>query len=226
LIRARDAHSWVEAYFPGYGWVSFDPTPTDAVATPTGWGRAMLYLDALSSFWREWVVNYDVGHQQTLGRQATQNGLRWVRHTQSWVHHRYTAWLSTARRIQHSASRSPVRWSVAGGALTLLLFLAANVGRLLRTLRRRRIAAHPEKSPRNAATIWYEKTVRLLARRGLSKSPVQTPTEFLTSVADDEVRAALARFTEHYERARFSDSSEDAAQLPELYEEVSTSARH
>ncbi|MFZ0284804.1 MAG: DUF3488 and transglutaminase-like domain-containing protein, partial [Terriglobales bacterium] len=27
LVRASNAHSWVEAYFPGYGWISFDPTP-------------------------------------------------------------------------------------------------------------------------------------------------------------------------------------------------------
>jgi len=27
IVRASDAHSWVEAYFPGTGWVSFDPTP-------------------------------------------------------------------------------------------------------------------------------------------------------------------------------------------------------
>ena len=26
IIRQKDAHSWVEAYFPEYGWVSFDPT--------------------------------------------------------------------------------------------------------------------------------------------------------------------------------------------------------
>ncbi|WP_052339377.1 transglutaminase-like domain-containing protein, partial [Gorillibacterium massiliense] len=26
-VRNRDAHSWVEVYFPGAGWVSFDPTP-------------------------------------------------------------------------------------------------------------------------------------------------------------------------------------------------------
>jgi len=27
VARARDAHAWVEAYFDGYGWISFDPTP-------------------------------------------------------------------------------------------------------------------------------------------------------------------------------------------------------
>jgi transglutaminase-like putative cysteine protease len=27
VVRASSAHSWVEAYFPGYDWVSFDPTP-------------------------------------------------------------------------------------------------------------------------------------------------------------------------------------------------------
>lgn len=26
IVRERDAHTWVEAYFPGYGWVEFEPT--------------------------------------------------------------------------------------------------------------------------------------------------------------------------------------------------------
>jgi hypothetical protein len=32
IIRDLDAHSWVEAYFPRYGWVTFDPTPGDSPA--------------------------------------------------------------------------------------------------------------------------------------------------------------------------------------------------
>ncbi len=30
LVRERDAHTWVEVYFPGYGWVEFEPTAAQA----------------------------------------------------------------------------------------------------------------------------------------------------------------------------------------------------
>lgn len=30
VVRERDAHTWVEVYFPGYGWIEFEPTSAEA----------------------------------------------------------------------------------------------------------------------------------------------------------------------------------------------------
>jgi len=38
-VSSSDAHSWVEAYFPGYGWVPFEPTPPSQVGNYQPFGR-------------------------------------------------------------------------------------------------------------------------------------------------------------------------------------------
>ena len=34
VVREQDAHAWVEAYFPGYGWIEFEPTPSQPPFPP------------------------------------------------------------------------------------------------------------------------------------------------------------------------------------------------
>jgi transglutaminase-like putative cysteine protease len=35
VIRNWSAHAWVEVYFPGVGWVAFDPTAGRSIALPS-----------------------------------------------------------------------------------------------------------------------------------------------------------------------------------------------
>ena len=225
LVQASNAHSWVEAYFPGYGWINFDPTPAAPVTAHTGWSRAMLYVDAMASFWREWVVSYDVSHQQSLGQEAVRSGQRWFQALRTWSRRRYQGLLDGVRHTQDTVSRTPERWGVAGLLSFALLVLVVNARRLWRAIRTHRLAARPEKSPRQAATIWYERMTRMVARWGWHKSPGQTPAEFVICIRDARVRKRVAQFTRHYESARFGDSAEEAKRLPELYEEVSAAAQ-
>jgi len=225
VVRAKNAHSWVEAYFPGYGWITFDPTPGGGIGTPEGWDRAMLYLDAAESFWREWVISYDSTHQYILG-QATLSGTRnsWER-MRIWARLQYARLMSWARRGQQGAEQSPFRWLGGSLGIALLLLGLGNAGRIARMIRSRRLQAHPERAPDQAAAVWYERMARYLARRGMKKSAAQTAQEFVRVIGDERIRIPVGRFTDAYESARFGNSPDDALRLPELYEEVELATR-
>ncbi len=225
VVRASNAHSWVEAYFPGEGWVAFDPTPGAAITTSTGWSRMAMYVDAMASFWREWVVNYDVVHQQALAMSAGSRSRHWLRVLRRWWHRHYEVLIAAARRGGSTVAGSPLRWGLGGMLVAALLLFAVKLPRLLLALEKFRLAVRPERSPRKAATIWYERMTENVARRGWRKSPGQTPDEFVARIDDAQVRQRVAEFTRHYQSARFDDSVEDVLRLPELYEEISASHR-
>jgi hypothetical protein len=221
IVRERDAHSWVEAYFPEYGWVTFDPTPSGAAGpAASGWSRVALYLDAAREMWREWIVNYDFSHQVRLSNQitATTNNVQFS--LRAWLRRKYGALVARGGRWQQRMQRmSPSSLAMLCGLLLSLLGLPF-LPRIWRSLQRARLLRDPRRAPKSAASFWYLRLLRRLARTGLRKMPAQTPEEFAFSIADPEMRKDVVTFTEHYERARFADSVDDAQRLPELYEEI------
>jgi len=225
VVRAKDAHSWVEAYFPGYGWQSFDPTPAGASGTPQGWNRLALYLDAMASFWRDWVVSYDTSHQYSLGQAAIGGTRGLLQAARIWARGHYAALLKWAKRSQVRVEHSPGRWAVLGAVAGLALLLLGNLGRIARLLHEKWLQANPERSPEQAAAMWYQRMARALARRGVEKTAAQTPQEFVKEIEDNRLREPVARFTAVYESARFGNSADDAQRLPELYEEVESATR-
>jgi transglutaminase-like putative cysteine protease len=225
VVRAKDAHSWVEAYFPGYGWQTFDPTPAGAGGTPQGWQRLALYVDAMASFWRDWVVTYDSSQQFALGQAAFGSTRNLWEGARLWARLHYESMLNWARRSQDRVERSPSRWAIFGAATALALLLLGNLGKIARLLHEKWLRAHPERSPEQAAAMWYQRMSRAMARQGMEKPAAQTPQEFVKRIADSHLREPVARFTDVYESARFGNSAEDVKRLPELFEEIETATR-
>jgi hypothetical protein len=219
VIRASEAHSWVEAFIPGQGWMEFDPTPASSLLPPQT-NRFMLYMDAAASFWREWIVNYDLGHQLRLSQDASRGSRELVARAQAWMKRHYDRLLGHARTMQDRVGRSTVIWGQRVLVLFVIGLMIAAVPRALAFIRKLRLTKRPERAPQVAATLWYERMLHFVARQGWEKSPAQTPTEFLSVIKDDQLRASVARFTVRYENARFGNSAEEASHLPELFEEV------
>lgn len=224
IVRARDAHSWVEAFFPGYGWYTFDPTPVSSEA-PSPWTRFYLYADAMREFWHDWVVNYDTGHQTTLGFMMVHQSHSQFVNTRHWFDSVYQRWVQRAKSLRVHFQRHTNAWTAwitAGFALLMLLLLGP---KLYVVLRQMRLARKPHLEPHSAASIWYARALKLLSRKGIRKIPTQTPQEFIATVAPKSVQKPLEEFTVHYERARFGDSAPDAEKLPELYRELEVAVK-
>jgi protein-glutamine gamma-glutamyltransferase len=224
IVRAKDAHSWVEAYLPGYGWHTFDPTPSSPTL-PGAWNRMYLYMDAMREFWHEWIVNYDTGHQNVLGFAAIRQSRSGFERLRDWSQSTYQSCLRRANTLRKQFEQHVNAWTLSTAGCSGILLLLLVGPRLYAYIRRMRLARKPSLEPHSAATIWYQRALKLLARRGMRKSGKQTPQEFLLTVPALNVRQSVQSFTTHYERARFGDSAQDAEKLPELYRDIEESVK-
>jgi hypothetical protein len=219
IVRARDAHSWVEAYIPGHGWMEFDPTPPAVVPPATFWTRLQLYVDAAREFWGEWVINYDMSRQTALAEGTTSKARDWFDQARNYVRTQYERLLERARETQRRAAEHPQEYAGRTALVIAVALLAFNLRTIYRWVVTRRVARRPRQAPKTAATVWYEKSLRELRRRGIERGPSQTAAELAAGIPGEmvELRARVARFAEQYESARFGGDQDAAEQLPGLY---------
>jgi hypothetical protein len=225
IIRASDAHSWVEAFFPGYGWLTFDPTPPSdehAIGLLT---RLGFYVDWFELQWGEWVINYDFFHQYTLAQNLQRVSRDWSTQFRSQFESARNAGATRVRGWQESVTAAPAWIPISLGALLALALCFRSASLRERVLLAWRLRARQAPLPPHAAALSYRRMLRLLERRGWRKLPAQTPLEFAASLRRDEVAAPVARLTELYQASRFGAHGAEAGTFVELLAQLQAALR-
>lgn len=168
-VRAGDAHSWDEVYFPGTGWVTFDATPaSDQLGRGgTGW-RARLgrWMDTLRFQWTKWVIEYDLASQLSLFRD--------IGHA-----------LKDAASAVKDAIGVAWRWLKAHvwvGGLALAAIAAAIFLRRRRAGPRGLETGRSKPRKRSPIALTFDQVAKQLARAGVSRDAATTPRELANRV--------------------------------------------
>ncbi|MGA2072154.1 MAG: DUF3488 and transglutaminase-like domain-containing protein [Terriglobia bacterium] len=221
VVRARDAHSWVEVYFPKYGWITFDPTPADP--NPVRAGAWDDYLDALSLFWSEWVINYDFTHQIRLARQVEQSSRNFQQE--------FVGYSDQFKRRAVQAAYAIESWLMSHKLLMFLVMVtilaalvAGEKGGSLAEIRffwqwkfgRRELTLSPHQ-----ATMSYQRLLKTLRKKGYAKPTALTPWEFAKSLAGTRLGSDVGEFTRLYNLLRYGQVQVPMARLRQLLDEIS-----
>jgi hypothetical protein len=190
-VRNGDAHSWVEVYLDGQGWMTFDPTPPADSAPKSeitgAWAYLRDFIEATSQRWDRHVVGYDLNQQVSL--------------------------LSAiSSRYKRAESMVPSRYRRPYTAIGAALLGAGFLGGVIYWRRRRRKGSEAGRGPGEAkspnarvATALYEMLDGAMSSQGLGRAPGTPPlkhAEALMSL-DHPLAEEIRALTERYLGARF-----------------------
>jgi hypothetical protein len=231
VVRQKNAHSWVEVYFPKEdAWVRFDPTPpADQVAPGFAGGMSgqlSKWLDALETYWIQYFVAYDNQEQRSLAKIA-RSGLSDYEQNLSSIAGRLQValnrWWAEIRGDHGAEARSAAigyaLFYVAMAIVALLLVVWAareivksKVWLRIKDLFRRR---RPQ-----SIVEFYDRMLRILASKGFTRPAHQTPLEFAFDLGIPEALSV----TEKYNRVRFGEkdiSLTESDEIEHWLEEIS-----
>jgi transglutaminase-like putative cysteine protease len=211
VVTSRDAHAWPELWFPGMGWLRFEPTPTsDGRAEVPGYAQP----GALQEPQTPSASPTPEPSPSASPSRDPRNGLRDPGDTPN-----------PSVKAPVKARSFPVKSAVGGGLILVVLVLPYTV-RLTATRRRWRAALSPS-GQAHAAWDTLGEDVRDLGIgwNGWTDSPRRTAAELLATQRlryDGAAQEALARLTRAEELARYAPTMPEAADVRADAERVRT----
>ena len=230
VIRQRNAHSWVEVYFPETeSWITFDPTPPAGQNFESSFAgitdHVRKYMEALETFWIQYFVAFDNQEQRSLfvsvrrGFGDYQNGI-----SSAWAEFQGSIleWWKRVRGdegIETSLSSLGVGAFILAAVITLIVLFVWLYRKVVElkvwSLLWNRIFAR-----RTASVVeFYERMERIMADKGVVRAPHLTPLEFANAIGAPEA----LDLTRRYQSVRFGNqrlSLEELTQIEDWLEDL------
>ncbi|MEP7213736.1 MAG: DUF3488 and transglutaminase-like domain-containing protein [Acidobacteriota bacterium] len=223
VVRQKNAHSWVEVYFPGEkSWVTFDATPFAGRESNAGavgiTGRVNHYMQALEAFWIEYFVSFDNQEQRSLYSSVKRGFTDFHRNATTYfeaAQAKVLQWWTEARG-DNGVKNSILAVAKAVGTFALLgaiglvfvwLYRKVVKSKVWLRLRDRLFARR-----RASVVEFYERMQRALESRGFIREMHQTPLEFAYAVSMPEA----VRVTEKYNGIRFGHKDLTISEADEI----------
>ncbi len=215
VVRQRNAHAWVEVYFPGEDvWMPFDPTPfagqTLASSSAGIAGSINKYLEALETFWIQHFVAYDNQEQRSLAKSIRNGFIDYQAMISSYLGYAQNIlvekWWAEVRGDKGlRASLAAIGYGVAyiAAAILGILLLVWLFRKIKRLSIWQRLWDRFFKKRHASIVEFYDRLQRILADKGWTREPHQTPQEFALASGIPEV----VSITEKYNRVRFGEKN-------------------